>query len=180
MTGSVFQVDELEYHPARIPDSELIKHCTWTFLRRSGPGGQHRNKVETAVLVTHVPSGLSAEANKSRSQETNRQEAITRLRLKLACEIRCQQIREEQPTELWRSRLKGTSLSISADHRDFPSLLVEAMDVLVSNGWDHTIAADKLGISGTQLIKFLAKHPPSLQKLNATRSTKNLAPLKPT
>jgi RF-1 domain len=180
MTGSVFQVAGLEHHPARIPDSELIKHCTWTFLRRSGPGGQHRNKVETAALITHVPSGISAEANKSRSQETNRQEAVTRLRLKLACEIRCQQISAEQPSELWRSRIKGTSVSIAADHRDFPSLLAEAMDALVGNNWDHTIAADKLGISSTQLIKFLAKHPPALQKLNATRSTKNLAPLKPT
>lgn len=180
MTDPMFEVAELEHHPARIHDSELLKHCTWTFLRRSGPGGQHRNKVETAALITHVPSGLSAEANKSRSQESNRQEAVTRLRLKLACEIRCQQMAAEQPSELWRSRLKGTSVSIAADHRDFPSLLAEAMNVLVGANWEHTLAANKLGISSTQLIKFLAKHPPALQKLNAARSAKNLPPLKPT
>jgi RF-1 domain len=178
MTESAYRVTDLEHHPARIQESELLKDCTMTFLRRSGPGGQHRNKVETAVVITHVPSGISAEANKSRSQEKNRQEAISRLRLRLACEIRSDVVSIGSASELWLSRQIGSSIKVASDHRDFPALLAEAMDVLAGGGWDHAAAAEKLGVSSTQFVKFLAKYPPALQKLNAVRSAKNLDPLK--
>ena len=39
------------------------------YAASSGPGGQHRNKVETAVVITHTPSGIQGEASERRSQE---------------------------------------------------------------------------------------------------------------
>ncbi len=48
-------------------------------MRSSGPGGQHANKTESAVRVTHVPTGLSAFAQEERSQHLNRKLAMTRL-----------------------------------------------------------------------------------------------------
>jgi peptide chain release factor len=48
-------------------------------MRSSGPGGQHVNKTESAVRVTHVPSGLSAIAREERSQHLNRRLALARL-----------------------------------------------------------------------------------------------------
>ncbi|MCA9240852.1 MAG: peptide chain release factor-like protein, partial [Planctomycetales bacterium] len=44
-------------HPSAVPLEELERDCKIERLRRSGPGGQHRNKVETAVVITHQPTG---------------------------------------------------------------------------------------------------------------------------
>ncbi len=49
------------------------------FSRSSGPGGQHVNKVSTAVMLRHVPSGVSVTVQDTRSQSMNRQLAWTRL-----------------------------------------------------------------------------------------------------
>jgi len=49
------------------------------FSRSSGPGGQHVNKVSTAVMLRHVPSGAAVTAQDTRSQSMNRQLAWTRL-----------------------------------------------------------------------------------------------------
>src|SRR5258707_5699206 len=49
------------------------------FARSSGPGGQHVNKVSTAVLLRHVPSGAAVTVQDTRSQSMNRQLAWTRL-----------------------------------------------------------------------------------------------------
>jgi peptide chain release factor len=48
-------------------------------MRSSGPGGQHVNKTESAVRVTHLPTGLSAIAREERSQHLNRRLALARL-----------------------------------------------------------------------------------------------------
>src|SRR5919201_6388962 len=50
-----------------------------TFSRSSGPGGQHVNKVSTAVTLRHRPSGISVTVQDSRSQAVNRKLARERL-----------------------------------------------------------------------------------------------------
>ena len=57
-----------------------------TFARSSGPGGQHVNKVSTAVTLRHRPSGVSVTVQDSRSQAMNRR--IARQRLAAAIEQR--------------------------------------------------------------------------------------------
>jgi len=55
----------------------------WETMCASGPGGQHVNRTESAVRVTHLPSGLQATAAEERSQYRNRALAFARLIQKL-------------------------------------------------------------------------------------------------
>jgi hypothetical protein len=75
-------------HPAALPIEALLADCDEIRTRRGGPGGQHRNKVSTAVVIRHRPTGITAEASERRSQTLNRTVAIRRLRLRLAIEVR--------------------------------------------------------------------------------------------
>jgi protein subunit release factor B len=61
----------------------LKKHVIIETYRSSGPGGQRKNKVETAVRLKHLPSGLTVIATEHRSQAENRKLALERLRERL-------------------------------------------------------------------------------------------------
>ena len=62
---------------------KILKECKVSFFRSSGPGGQHRNKTETGVIVKHLPTGITASASERRSQIQNREMAEERLLAKL-------------------------------------------------------------------------------------------------
>ena len=62
----------------------LERDCDLEFFIASGPGGQHRNKVETGVRLTHRPSGISVTATERRSQHANREMAYERMAVRLA------------------------------------------------------------------------------------------------
>lgn len=61
----------------------LKKQVIVETYRSRGPGGQRKNKVETAVRLTHLPSGITVVATEHRSQSENRRLAFERLRERL-------------------------------------------------------------------------------------------------
>ncbi|HBO44617.1 MAG TPA: peptide chain release factor-like protein [Planctomycetaceae bacterium] len=166
-------------HPAAISGEKLLAECEMRLLRRSGPGGQHRNKVETAVVLLHVPSGVSAEANERRSQAENRREALFRLRVNLALKVRGAAPLVAFPTSLWSSRRGNQGrIAVADEHDDFPALLAEALDVIALCDDDVARAADTLGVTPSQLTKLLKKEPRALAQLNAHRRQRGLHPLR--
>jgi protein subunit release factor B len=61
----------------------LERDCDIEFIVAGGPGGQHRNKVESGVRMKHRPSGLVVLARERRSQSANRDEAYKRMAARL-------------------------------------------------------------------------------------------------
>ena len=132
-------------HPAALDEKRLLKQCEMSFGRAAGPGGQHRNKVETAVSIRHLPTGLEAVASERRKQYDNRRAAIRRMRMRLASRVRVRVDRDRyRPSELWESRRQGTKLPVAHRHPDYPGLLAEALDVIVARDFDVAGAAGVL------------------------------------
>ncbi|MFP4105187.1 MAG: peptide chain release factor family protein, partial [Phycisphaerae bacterium] len=67
-----------------LDDDQLLGQCEVDTYKASGPGGQHRNKVSSAVRLRHKPTEIMAHGNDSRSQHENKRLALKRLRKNLA------------------------------------------------------------------------------------------------
>ncbi len=91
--------DQGELH---IPDSEL----DISVARSGGPGGQNVNKRDTAVRMTHIPSGIAVQVTSERSQAQNRDKALEMIRGKLY------QMREEAENKENRGLSAGASTKI--------------------------------------------------------------------
>ena len=168
-----------DIHPASLSIEDLLSDCQFERTRRGGPGGQHRNKVESAIVVTHQPTGVVGQASERRSQHANRTVAIERLRVNLALEVRTTVNRETcSPSELWQHRCRRGRVEVSVRHEDFAPLLAEALDVLSACEFDHAAAAKLLSVSNSQLIKFLKQNTAAIEKLNKNRERNGLGRLK--
>lgn len=156
-------------HPSALPTDTLLRDCDETRTRRSGPGGQHRNKVETAVVLLHRPTMLLAQASERRSQSQNRGVALKRLRLRLAIEYRTQP-EANGPSPLWLARTRGRQIVVAKDHDDYSALIAEALDHLQTSRWEMATVAASLGVSTSQLIKLFRKVPAVWAGVNRLRT----------
>lgn len=180
--------DVARVHPAAMDVEALLAQCQVRKGRRRGPGGQHRNKVETAVTITHQVSSVSGYAAERRSASENHHVALFRLRLNLAIELRGYFDLRDVPSPLWQSRrtlprpstqaappwdrlFKGGQgkIAVNPGHHDYPALLAEAMDVLAATSYEPAKAAAVLGVTSSQLIKLVKDEPRALAWVNQQR-----------
>lgn len=92
----------------RVQTGDLREH----FCRSGGPGGQHVNKVETAVCLVHLPSGLQVTCEESRSRAANRRLALDRLLEKLeGAQTEARQKRQAAAAKVRRQKAQRSPLT---------------------------------------------------------------------
>ena len=142
----------------RMDDASLLKDCREERYRASGPGGQRRNKVETAVRVRHLPTGIIAQAEESRYFEENRARALKRLRERIAVEVR-EPFVLEPPPELEAQRTAAGALGVNRSNPAYPIIVATALDALEASVGSYAKAARALGLTTSQLVRFLRSDP---------------------
>lgn len=156
----------------RQDDTTLLRDCDERHFRSSGPGGQHRNKVETGIVLLHRPSGITAKAGESRYQEENRRKALRRLRDVVALQVRCpfDPNAPEIPPEFAAHRSADGKLSVNPKNAAYPLIVATALDALTAAGGSYAVAAKALGVTTSQLIRFLQSDPQVWRAVTAASS----------
>lgn len=177
MSGSSEKLTATELR-ARVgwPDEALLAECQFQPFRSSGPGGQHRNKVSTAVRLTHQPSGLVGMGSESRSQHENRVRALKRLRETIALEIRA----PLSAAPAWPEgvHVHERRLKVSDKNPALPGVIGLVLDALAGHAGRLADAAAWLDISTSSLARFLHEHPKAWAAANAIRATHGQGPIK--
>lgn len=138
-------------------DAGLLRECREERYKASGPGGQRRNKVTTAVRLRHEPSGVQVQAEEGRALEENRQRAVRRVRQRIAIEVRApfDPAHPELPPEFERYVSAGGRLAVNPKNPDYPLVVATALDALAATDGSYAAAAAALGMTTSQLTKFL-------------------------
>jgi hypothetical protein len=146
---------------------ELLRQCRVDVFRGTGPGGQKRNRTSSAVRITHVPTGTTATCDETRSQHSNRDIAVRKLRCEIARHCRC--VPAPAYAGSWAPRLTSV---------EYPLWLAAVLDQLEEHQYRLAEAAVALGVSTGRLVRDLAADPALWQIVNSGRTRCGHRPLR--
>lgn len=163
-------------------DDALIAQCEVDRYRASGPGGQHRNKTESAVRLRHKLTGVSAIGEDSRSQAENKVHAVRRLRSAIALEVR-EPVRldDYRPSARLAKIIAGGTAPLGAKTRltgDYWAAMAELLDLLVAGNLEIAMTAQRLGMTTGALSKLLLHDDSVGRVVNDLRRAKGMRPLR--
>ncbi len=182
-------------------DEQLLAQCQEHRYRASGPGGQHRNKTESAIRLVHQPTGITVTATERRSQHENRAKAIERLREAIAVHVRCllqithasasepssgaakgafqpESLRPSLARNPFSGAVRGARLVIGRRDPQYLVLLAWALDAIAALSGRISDAANLFGLSTSQLVALLKDEPKRLVAANTIRAQSGLEPLR--
>jgi hypothetical protein len=148
-------------------DARLLAECDIHTHRVGGPGGQHRNKTETAVRLVHRPSTIVVTAGETRSQHENREVAVWRLREAIAIQTR---LPPRHPIN-WPETvsIRDRRLRVSDRNVGYPHVVGIVLDQFAGSAGEISQAAGAIGVTSSSLNRFLVDHPRVWVAANAIR-----------
>lgn len=165
-----------------VSDDALIAQCEVDRYRASGPGGQHRNKTESAVRLRHKLTGVSAIGEDSRSQSENKLHAVRRLRSAIALEVR-EPVRIDgfTPSPRLVALVAAGTAPLGAKTRltgEYWAAIAELLDLLVAGQLEIAATAQRLGITTGAMSKLLLHDDQVARVVNDHRRAKGMRPLR--
>jgi len=162
-----------------LDDQALLARCDVDTYRASGPGGQKRNKTDSAVRLRLRGTDVMAVAPESRSQHENRARALRRLRRRIALQLRRAVAMDTYHSSETLARCGLSSGRLAVGRRDarYPPVVAELLDLLVACELRVSATAEKLGITTGALTTFLRRDADLLKTVNALRQQAGLRPV---
>lgn len=155
-----------------LDDDTLLSHCHQECFRAPGPGGQHKNKTDSAVRLSVLGGSVTALCSDHRSQHRNRSEALKRLRSAIAINLRMP-IEPEGNSEIWQGPWK-----LGLKDKRYAKLLAHILDVMDDNKWAVGLSAKALGTSTGKLVRTLSRDPHAWNAVNQARAKIELVNLR--
>ena len=138
-------------------------------LRRPGPGGQNKNVTDSAVRLRLTGENIEASAGESRSQHTNRANALNRMRLEIALRLRAT-IEDD-----FISNLESLDyMTSNAKNKDYPEIIALIFDYLGENNWDPRLLAKEMNIGQKAVLKIIEKDRRAIRALTEAKQTSSL------
>ncbi|KAJ7970075.1 putative Peptide chain release factor [Quillaja saponaria] len=170
-----------------LTDEELMRQCEMGTFKASGPGGQHRNKRESAVRLKHLPTGIIAQAVEDRSQHKNRASALSRLRTLIALKVRNDvDVDSYSPPRVLlqilppKSSIRGSDCGsqIGPNNPKFALGMQALLDLIFAVQGSISEAAKFLGLSTGALSRLILSDDSLRMAVNELRASKDMKPLK--
>ena len=158
----------------------MLKQCRVETFRASGPGGQKRNKTDSAVRLTHQPTGVTTQAFEDRSQNRNRSHALARLRSAIAFNVRRPvDLNAYTPApELEAILPTAKRQRIGPKHRDYPNGAQALLDLFVATERSVADTAAHLSLSTGALSRLILADPDLHAVVNDLRIAAKMRPLR--